>query len=98
MVVAVFVLAQDDEFSGKISEGNNFLSLQFCDIVEHLIFFYVESIFLHRLHDAGVVGDGCFLGLICFDVTVFRAVADVSTFDANLYLVFKAFYLHDFSL
>ena len=56
LVEAVLVLREDGQIAGQFAQGDDFLALQFGNVVEHLVLLDLQTVFLHGLHDAHVGG------------------------------------------
>lgn len=64
--------------------------MQLRDVVQHLVLLDIDGVFLHRLHDCGIIVDLIF----CVFTSVTRTKRHISTLYVHLDLIFHPFDLH----
>lgn len=92
----VLILSQDHQFPCDLMQGDDFFSLQFCNIVQHLIFLDLEVVLLEGSHDVGVGVDSSLP--VILSVSVPGQEAASPSIDIHLDLLLHLLDLHDFRL
>ena len=99
--ISIFVLREEHQLSGEVSEGDDLLPLQFGDVVEHLVLAHFEVVFFEGAHDVGIGGGGHSLdGVVGVFFGTVGGRGDVAgpAVQVHLYILLHLLYLHDLRL